>query len=1757
MQKRKKLVSIFLLSILLISSFYWIGNDKAEAAYVYLEYQLPDPVGDSIRINSKDQYSTVANWIKNRPSNHTGWSAVLFRYNAAATTIYDGKETNWWPVAPDGEYSTQDGFEGVTYPVSMFKDKIIAEQGQEMYDRLVASGLRFDVKSGQSVSDYRKYQFDSRKEFSNPKTGDLGFLYYENNVTVFLEHYYDGTSGGNDSINAVIKGPFEVEEDDSYELDGTSSTSTGKITEWKWYELVNGKRVELSKFNYRGMDSSILERFDNNSSGGAVVTYLLEIKDNKGNTDTATHTVRITDEIESGVSADLQFEIEPLPESVTVTKEQYEADEEMTISLWVSAQNSRITNSSGTAPMWFFGDAVLSDMDGITPRFSETKLDHPKFQKYKKASVINSRLDWEDSTVLVNFTFRPKSDPYVRAGVVVKHPSSDIWDAATAVWKVPIEIPPDFDLVIRPNESDVYVGSEDGEHFVVYKDWTNKSRLEAMNGDVGLEVTQSNSSVASMEAIKMEDTDGEYTSYYMKGLKEGKTTITATYEDEQYKNKKATAVLNVYKLDLDIEPKDAELYVNTDRYLPKVKVLSTKPGEEPVDINSYDPNLKFTFEPADAVEEIFPGIYKGVKDEVVQVHAYYDGPASHGVPLSTSTTVTFKPHKPVADISMPTEVYMYEKFPIIGEGSSSLNGSIVTYDWSVSEPSKTITGSKGELMFEEKGEYEVTLTVTDNLGYTDTITEKVKVLPNYPTAHFIESGSLKENRKVILDSSNSVGSNWGDFALDHSLTEWKIEPLDGQSKDGIHIVQNTDKKILNVLFNASGQYKVSVRVTNEKGVTSEWYEKTINIEPDIEPVVDFTNESPIYRNPENENIATIMLEDASYSKDGDNIGERKWYYRFNSENDGDFTNSSWIEIPNSKDKESVQFDVKEVGKYQIKLEGIEEFGQPTIEEFYEPSMRKDDDEIKTVLVDNKAPSVSFLDIGSVQKTQVVLMVDDDFTLTDEQIEQYLSENLKQKNIDVILQRLDGSLLKFVEAQSEQEYDDGLYKGSLEKYLYSGEYVDEITKYVTDSKTFEDVLQTELWSYQYFYSNGSYNINYNKDGFVGTLKGISYNNLFSHSNSGTREGNSTFNSGLLSDSPSIFNSKPQYGYNWLPYLYQRYPNYTNITITNSDWLGDMYGPGEYKGDNGLNYTYGRSLILFFSYLENYNDTYYDITMNFGGNVTKPAVDSRVYKFKGNVESNLYRQLLNKQDWDMDVDRNVIYLSNDNHSDLDKGTADYTNLVEDLASKGIHFYGIGSGDNEEQTSAVLDGTGVNGKVFTTSNEAEVNTSLEAVAKDIISRMAKEPQTAVTVLLDDEVYATTEYSDYENDPIFEERFKFTHTPDYFENSMGIHENSGNWTSQLPKSFNKTGMYEITYQAKDDPGSINYRKWSNEAKAYIYVHRKPVAEFGAYILSETGEVKIQDKSYDLDKYSQGEKGIEFKEWSYRKLGDTTWIDGKPMILDTSNTWEIRQVVTDFQGATDEYIATVSAVSEFPNVGPIAEILVKPIHYIGDKITVINNSTDPDGDPLTHSYQVTNPSGVSETITEGDSRVDSNGNLSIVADTHPADLGKWTFTLTVSDGTETASATASTVVVDQTIQGQVTHTEQWLRNLEKYNVNYPSKAINLDPTLGLVEFLPGERFVLNSEENTENRLVNVESYIKESSRGIDYKSLYGTVSLNRLDSQNFQGGLWHESMIERFRDGEVLTFEFIGTFENGWIDTETVQVKIKDDLYWRQHTSY
>lgn len=254
-----------------------------------------------------------------------------------------------------------------------------------------------------------------------------------------------------------------------------------------------------------------------------------------------------------------------------------------------------------------------------------------------------------------------------------------------------------------------------------------------------------------------------------------------------------------------------------------------------------------------------------------------------------------------------------------------------------------------------------------------------------------------------------------------------------------------------------------------------------------------------------------------------------------------------------------------------------------------------------------------------------------------------------------------------------------------------------------------------------------------------------------------------------------------------------------------------------------------------------------------------------------------------------------------------------------------------NNKVTVTAELGGVTKSKEISNTSSSKQFNFTFD-IFKDNISdgkhtltvvatdeKGAKSPERTRTIIVkgrvkhDDYVlvgsplYYQLLYEDIEKDAKYQEQFRYSHSPNYFKNSLGIINDSNTWKNGVYNSLDKTGHYKITYRAKDNPKNVTafneFRKWSRESLSEInlYVHRKPIAVFKATINS-AGKVTVTDfnKSYDLDHQGETNNGIIAKQWRWRNINSPTWTNSSnpPTYLSPGEDYIIALRVRDKDGS-------------------------------------------------------------------------------------------------------------------------------------------------------------------------------------------------------------------------------------------------------------------
>jgi PKD repeat protein len=152
-----------------------------------------------------------------------------------------------------------------------------------------------------------------------------------------------------------------------------------------------------------------------------------------------------------------------------------------------------------------------------------------------------------------------------------------------------------------------------------------------------------------------------------------------------------------------------------------------------------------------------------------------------------------------------------------GNSSFDPDGEIVECEWLI-ETKPPVDDCEARITFEEPGEYEVTLVVTDNHGLSDQVTKVVFVEEkpkNAPTAN-ISLNPISGQAPLIVSANGNDSSDPDGDIIDY---QWTVS--DGRKASGSQA---------NFTFNSAGQYTISLVVTDNDGLSSATAEKIVTVE---------------------------------------------------------------------------------------------------------------------------------------------------------------------------------------------------------------------------------------------------------------------------------------------------------------------------------------------------------------------------------------------------------------------------------------------------------------------------------------------------------------------------------------------------------------------------------------------------------------------------------------------------------------------------------------------------------------------------------------------------------------------------------------------------------------------------------------------------------------------------------------------------------------------------------------------------------------
>lgn len=305
---------------------------------------------------------------------------------------------------------------------------------------------------------------------------------------------------------------------------------------------------------------------------------------------------------------------------------------------------------------------------------------------------------------------------------------------------------------------------------------------------------------------------------------------------------------------------------------------------------------------------------------------------------------------------------------------------------------------------------------------------------------------------------------------------------------------------------------------------------------------------------------------------------------------------------------------------------------------------------------------------------------------------------------------------------------------------------------------------------------------------------------------------------------------------------------------------------------------------------------------------------------------------------------------------KHNQEFMKIIENTFEKNVHTLAIGNENNQDDHAKIISTNNEKGLFFSNN---DLNKAFQGIRDYIIRIVEEETNSDMYILLGEEMVYDQFYEDKEFDPMYDERWKFTHNPYYFENSLGIISKSGEYRSEPIRVFDKVGAYTITLQAKDNPKNDDrfdeYRRWSLESSSTLtlYVHRRPIAQFSPRLSyndsNKTFAVTVIDRSYDLDHISKPTKGIVDIRYKWKKTEELAWRNGLPTSLQEGDEVFIQQEVKDLEGVWSypaiEFVTT-------KDLRPIAGFSVEPRRvYRNETFNITSEAYHPGDLPLTHRY--------------------------------------------------------------------------------------------------------------------------------------------------------------------------------------------------------------
>jgi PKD repeat protein len=162
---------------------------------------------------------------------------------------------------------------------------------------------------------------------------------------------------------------------------------------------------------------------------------------------------------------------------------------------------------------------------------------------------------------------------------------------------------------------------------------------------------------------------------------------------------------------------------------------------------------------------------------------------------------------PTAVISGPTSGLVGQTLTFSGSGSSDPDGQIVTYAWDLGDGT-TASAVEVSHSYNAAGAYQVTLTVTDNGGLSDSATQTVQVTE--PVAKQPPMASIVGQMRGLVGQTLTFSGS-GSTDPDGQVVSYAWDLGDGTTASGAEVSHS---------YSAAGSYRVTLTVTDNDGLSS-------------------------------------------------------------------------------------------------------------------------------------------------------------------------------------------------------------------------------------------------------------------------------------------------------------------------------------------------------------------------------------------------------------------------------------------------------------------------------------------------------------------------------------------------------------------------------------------------------------------------------------------------------------------------------------------------------------------------------------------------------------------------------------------------------------------------------------------------------------------------------------------------------------------------------------------------------------------------